>query len=1119
VRIGVLGPLEVRAVSGAPVELGGARLRVLVTLLALEPRRTVTAARLAGDIWGDTPPGDAGNALQSLVSRLRRVLPEGMLLARPAGYLLDVDPSDVDHLRFADLTARGRVLLDRDPATGVGLLREAEALWRGPALADAGEAPFALGWRARLDELRLAAAEDRIDAELGLGIRAVAELEALVAAHPLRERLVELLMRALYAEGRTADALRAFDRCRDRLADELGTDPSTALAAAHLAVLRNTPMKAEKSVWRGGDGAAGQGHGNAVWASGDGAAGQGRGNPAQGGAAGNAGAAAVEADRAADGAGWADGAAARAADGAAGRGNGRAGGRSAGAGRRGSLRVPLTSFVGRDEEVRTVSGLVTEARLVTLVGPGGAGKTRLSTEVGRGLRDAPEDGVWLVELATVTDPADVVQAVWTAIGMRDPAGATGPGRRVVAGDGSVALDRLAEALAYRRILLILDNCEHVIGAAAALADRLLGDCPHLRILATSREPLGITGEVLLPVGPLPADALDSPAARLLSDRAAAVRPGFQLDGSAVRICRALDGMPLAIELAAARCRSMTAAQIADRLDDRFRLLTRGSRTALPRHQTLRAVVDWSWDLLTDAERVMLRRLAVFPGGATLDATAAVCDPDGVLGDPVELVAALVDKSLLVEEDGRYRMLETIRAYGLERLEEHGETAALRRRHATWFLALAERLEPTLRTAEQLKSLGVLSAEHENLHGALRRAITDEDADLAVQFVLVLGWYWWMRGHRVEGAGLAVAALALDGPTDPDARAMACGVAAVNGFDGIGEATQVNAWFQEAFRYKGKHPMFRLFKAVSLLFRNGSTAETLKHIGGLARDPDPWLASLGELLYCHAEMNVGIPYEAAARRFGKALDGFREIGERWGMAASMQSLAEILARSGQYAAAVDHLEESLRLFGELGTAEDRSAAEVRLAQLHELLGHPERAEVVLAGARRTALQVGLPDGIAFVEYVYAERALRAGRLAEARRHFDAATEILGSALASKQMLAAVHGGLAVVQALEGEPGTARTMAAVALEHARSAFDGPVAGAVLEDAAEVVLLDGDPALAVTLLTAAEKIRGGPDHTRPHLAALTSAAAAALTETERAAAVARGRAMTIETAADLL
>ncbi len=1138
----MLGPLEVRAASGAPVEVGGARLRLLVTLLALEAGRTVTPGRLADGIWGDTPPGDAGNALQSLVSRLRRVLPDGMLAARPGGYLLDVAAGDVDHLRFTDLVERGRALLPHDPAAGAGLLREAEALWRGPALADAGDAPFARGWRARLDELRLAAAEDRIDAELGLGVRAVAELEAMVAAHPLRERLVGLLMRALHAEGRTADALRAFDRCRQLLADELGADPSAVLTATHLAILRNTPpapplsAALPRSAARPPSAAPSPSAARPLSA----------GPPPPAGPPPSAARptsvrptahatpppfpipepppeaeAPVPTPK---------------APALAGEAPAPTPGPSTPAGlpgppRRGNLRAPLTSFVGRDDEVRAVRGLVGQARLVTLVGPGGAGKTRLATEVGRGLPDAPDGGVWLVELASVTggpasgpasgpaDPSDIVQAVWTALGMRDPAGTTGPGRRVSAADGSVGLDRLADALAYRRILLIVDNCEHVVGAAAVLVDRLLGDCPHLRVLATSREPLGITGEVLVPVGPLPGDALDSPAARLLSDRAAAVRPGFRLDGSALRICRALDGMPLAIELAAARCRSMTAAQVADRLDDRFRLLTRGSRTALPRHQTLRAVVDWSWDLLTGAEQVMLRRLAVFPGGATLEAAAAVCDPDGTLGDPVELVAALVDKSLLVEVDGRYRMLETIRAYGLERLDEQGETARLRHRHATWFLALAERLEPSLRTAEQLTSLALLSAEHENLHGALRRAVADGDADLAVRFVLVLGWYWWMRGHRVEGAGLAVAALALDGPVDPDARAMACGVAAVNGFDGIGDNAQLDAWFTESFTYQGGHPMFRLFQAVSMLFREGSTRATLDHIEALTSDPDPWLASLGELLLCHAEMNIGLPYDVAAARFEKALAGFREIGERWGLAAALQSFAEILARRGDYAEAVEHLEEGLRLFAELGTTEDRSAAEVRLAQLHELLGRPEQAELVLDQARRTALQVGLPDGIALVEYVYADRALRAGRLAEARRRFDEAARVLAGGRASPQLLAAVHGGLAVVRAREGAPAEARAMAAVALEHARDALDGPVAGAVLEDAAEVVLLHGDAATAVTLLTAAERVRGGPDRTRPHLVTLADAARAALTDAQRAAAVARGRATTIETAADLL
>ncbi|MFF5231755.1 BTAD domain-containing putative transcriptional regulator [Dactylosporangium sp. NPDC000521] len=1096
-RIGVLGPLEVRAASGAPVEIGGARLRVLVTLLALDAGRPVTGARLADGIWGGTPPGDATNALQSLVSRLRRILPDGTLVARPSGYLLDVDPRDVDHLLFADLVERARTLLAEDPAAAVALFRDAESLWRGPALEDAGEAPFVLGRRARLDELRLSATEDRTAAELSLGRRVVADLEAAVAAHPLRERLVDLLMRALHAEGRTADALRAYARCRETLAEELGADPSAALTSTYLAILHNTlPAGA------GVPAAPGLTHGPAPHDA--------------------------PSDHPAPARHRTSTPATPASDPASpttAPGNHRSSEvpsvrldqRAANGG--GNLRAPLTSFVGRGEELRTLQETLGTARLVTLVGPGGAGKTRLATEAGRAA--APRDGVWIVELANVTDPGDVVQAVWTGLGMRDPSAAAGPVRRATAAaaERTAALLRIAEALSYRRILLVLDNCEHVVEAAAALADRLLGDCPHLRILATSREPLGITGEVLLPVGPLPADALDSAAVRLLSDRAAAVRPGFRLDGSALRICRALDGMPLAIELAAARCRSMTPAQVADRLDDRFRLLTRGSRTALPRHQTLRAVVDWSWDLLTEPERAMLRRLAVFPGGATLEAAAAVCDPDGALGDPVELVAALVDKSLLVEAGGRYGMLETIRAYGLQRLDEHGETARLRHRHATWFLALADRLEPSLRTAGQLESLAVLSAEHDNLHGALRRAIADGDADLAVRFVLALSWYWWMRGHRVEGGALAVAALALDGPCDPGARAMACGVAAVNGFDGVGEATQVNEWFDEAFAHQGDHPMFRLFQAVAMLFRQGSTEATIERIGTLLDDPDPWLASLGQLLLCHAEMNVGIPYDAAVARFDRALAGFRAIGERWGMAASLQSLGEIHARRGDHAAAAGHIEEGLRLFDVLGATEDRPPAEVRLAQLYELLGRTEEAEAMLAQARRTALDVGLPDGIAYVEYVHADRALRAGRLADARQRYYRAAEVLGADRASPQLLAAVHGGLAVVRAREGATAAARTMAAVALEHARDAFDGPVAGAVLEDAAEVLLLDGDPATAVTLLTAARKTRGGPDRTRPHVATLTADAEAALPVAERAAAVARGHALSIETAVDLL
>nr|BFE61225.1 BTAD domain-containing putative transcriptional regulator [Dactylosporangium thailandense] len=1020
-RIGLLGPLEVVGGDGVPLEVGGSRLRVLVTLLALEPGRVVTAARLTDGVWGEHPPAGAGNALQSLVSRLRRVLPDGVLQARPTGYLLDIDAEDVDHLRFEALVGRARAA--GDPGSAVTLFRLAEQLWRGPALADAGEAAFARPWRARLDELRFAAIEDRIEAELGIGERVVAELEALVAAHPLRERLVALLMRALAGAGRGAEALSVFERCRDRLAEELGADPSAGLMAVHLQVLRGEQQR-----------------------------------PAEG-----------------------------------------------------NLRAALTSFVGRDADLAAVRRLVTGGRLVTLVGPGGAGKTRLSVETGRALAGQIPDGVWLVELAPLTDPGDVIQAVWGALGLRDPAGKpAAPGRRLDADD---APRRLATALAHRRLLLILDNCEHVVAAAAELAERLLGECPHLRVLATSREPLGITGEALYGVEPLAEDS----AARLFADRAAAVRPGLaglpEDPGAVARICRALDGMPLAIELAAARCRSLTPAHIADRLDDRFRLLSRGSRTARPRHQTLRAVVDWSWDLLAEPERAMLRRLAIFPGGATVAAAAAVCDPGGRLGDPDELLTTLAEKSLLVAgDDLRYRMLETIRAYGLERLDEAGEADGVRRRHGAWFLALAQRLEPALRGTGQLEALAELGAEHDNLHGALRRAIAAGDSDLAVRLVAVVGWYWWLGGHRVEGAALASAALSLPGPSDPDARAMACGVAAVNGFDGLGDSEMLDGWFSEAVGYQGEHPLSRLFQAVAGLYRQGPVGAVLERIAALSDDPDPWIAGLGRLLVGHTLLNTGAHAAESRAAFESSLAAFQGIGERWGMSFALAALAEAKAHEGRHREAIAHYEEALTYLRLLGSTEDRPVTEVRLAQLYYLIGDEPRADAVLAEARHTARRSGVPDSIAFVEYAFAYRALRTGRFDEARDRFDRALDLVGGNRVSPQMLALLHSGRAVLLARDGEHAAAGDAIRFAVVQGRAAFDAYAVANAVDDAAEAALLGGDAARAVTLLAAARAVRGTDDATRPWTADVDERARAALGAEAVPGAVERGRGATL-------
>ena len=357
--------------------------------------------------------------------------------------------------------------------------------------------------------------------------------------------------------------------------------------------------------------------------------------------------------------------------------------------RRSNLRAPVTSFVGRGPEIERIGALLGSSRLVTLVGPGGAGKTRLAGEALAGWVDRVAGGVWMVELAPVTDEVEVVPAVLAALGLREGALLDRPGQSLRDG-----LERLLDALAERETILLLDNCEHLVGAVAELADRLLGACPNLRIVATSREPLAIAGESLAPVPPLAlpapgaaaAAALELPAVRLFADRAAAASPGFAVDErtapAVVEICRRLDGLPLAIELAAARLRSMPVEQLAERLDDRFRLLTGGSRAALPRHRTLRAVVDWSWEPARRARAPRSR------GGWPCSAPARrrrARPPCATADDVLDGLAALVDRSLLQVVAGsdppRYRMLETIREYGLERLDEAGELEATRTAHA------------------------------------------------------------------------------------------------------------------------------------------------------------------------------------------------------------------------------------------------------------------------------------------------------------------------------------------------------------------------------------------------------------------------------------------------------
>jgi predicted ATPase/DNA-binding SARP family transcriptional activator len=824
----MLGSFEVRTDDGALADVPGARLRGLLIAFALEAGRVVPKATLVDWIWGEHPPADATNALHRLVSRLRKALPEGSLEGQTDGYRLAVEPDAVDAVRFERLVGQARD--DADPQR-IRLLREALGLWRGAAMQDIGLQDSAAFDAAvtRLERLRLTAMEDRFDAELGLGHGAelVTELTDLVAAHPVRERLVAALMRALVAAGRGSEALLVFQRTREALADTLGADPSAELSALHVALLRGDLGRPEPE-------------------------------------------------------------------------------------RKTNLRAELTSFIGRDADVATVGELVAGHRLTTLIGPGGSGKTRLATEAARRLLDDLPDGAWLVEFAAIGVDGDVAQATLAGLGLRDAllGGAT----------HAEPTERLIAALREREALLILDNCEHVIESAAAFAHRLLGECRRLRILATSREPLGITGEALWLVEPLavpeqeadPGEIESSPAVRLLRDRAGAVRRGLANDAhglsTMVRVCRALDGMPLAIELAAARLRTMSLDQLASGLDDRFRLLTGGSRTALPRHKTLRAVVDWSWELLTDAERIVLRRLSVFSGGAGLEAAERVGAGAGVEPEQVlELLTALAEKSLLlVEGDSapRYRMLGTIKEYAGHRLAEAGESDLARQAHLGYFTELTETAEPHLRRAEQLEWLATLAAEHDNIGSALRGALAAGEAHAAMRLAASAGWYWWLGGHRAEGIELIIAATKMPGEVLDEIRAMVYALVVLFVSSGRSDEHQAEEWIHKAYRFsQSSQRHYPLLGLVDPLERMLQAPEALLTAWEPVLDnEDPWVRALARFHLGKMRIVLGQGGRDADRYLETALAEFRALGERFGISLALTELAERIALRGDFATA-------------------------------------------------------------------------------------------------------------------------------------------------------------------------------------------------------------------------
>jgi predicted ATPase/DNA-binding SARP family transcriptional activator len=1056
-EVGILGPLVV-ADGAQSIEVGGARLRALLIRLASDAGNWVSVGELVDSLWEGAPPGDEVNALQSLVSRLRRVLPEqGFVESGPAGYRLAVDPESVDGILFERLVVQGRRRLrDGQPEEASVLLGQALALWRGSALVEVAGVGYATAWAQRLEKLRLTAIDHRATAGLQLGRHAevIAELEEVVEQHPLRERSHELLIRALAAGGRQAEALAVYNRLSARLANELGLDPPTHLQELQTAVLRNdskliaVPRTGLPPVYEPPP------------------------RPAP---------------------------------------------------RRTNLRSPLTSFVGRADEIAQFTSMLENgSRLVTLVGTGGAGKTRLASQIATSKKTLGSDGLWMVELAPVTDPEDVASTVLGSIGSLDLQILE---RRVVSHRD--ALSRIVEIIGDNEVVLILDNCEHVLDAAAKLAEHLLGQCLRLKVLATSREPLGIVGESLCQVNPLSApgpgaggpDALKTPAVRLFIDRASLVRPGFAVTAdnteAIVEICRRLDGLPLAIELAAARLRNLTVEAIAVRLSNRFRLLTGGNRTAMPRHQTLQAVVEWSWELLTRSERVLAERLSVFPGGASAQTAEVVCaaqapDRDRALPEDVvaDLLMSLADKSLLVvvepaDRSGaaqpRYRMLETIREFAAERLAERDETAQLRAAHARYFLELVETAEPRLRTGEQLVWLDRLTLERDNLLAALRFAAETADADTAIRLGAALAWYWTLLGRHDEAANWLEQALAVPGERPADAEAIAMVIhtisAAASGL-GIPDQKQIDRLMAmvDVLDLKGRHPMLALVEPAIALIADDHERAKIALERNLAH-PDPWARAMLNLMSAVQAENDG-DIATLEHRLPVALADFREIGDRWGIGTAIAMLANFYSAQGRVEEAIAALQEARELMIQLRASDDESFTLVRIGMLRQRLGDPAGArrdvEAGIAIAERTGSAMVMAFGTSnLAMLVYFE-----GRINEARRLAFKALDLTDQApIMPPQVRAAILCGLAIFDLVSGDPDCAARHLVEACKAVKESGDMPVAAVVATGVADLLLARGKAAQAAEMLGAAVNLRGMDDLSDPEVKRVAGATEAAL------------------------
>jgi predicted ATPase/DNA-binding SARP family transcriptional activator len=977
------------------------RARTLLVALAIAQGHPVTADQLLEQVWSEERR-PARNNLQVHISRLRKALGDERIVSRGGTYALALPPDACDVTRFELLVAEGRTALESgDAARASRTLRDALDLWRGSPLTEFADKAFAPPLITRLEESRLAALEDRIQADLALGRHGelIGELEALLQDVPLRERLWEQLMVALYCAGRQADALRAYQRARRTLAETLGVDPGPELRRIEAAVLQHDPWLAM---------------------------------PAR--------SAPVIHDRQR---------------------------------RRGNLPAATIALLGREAEVEAIRTLTRVSRMVSIVGPGGVGKTRLAVEVGSSLVGEYRDGIWLVGLASVGNESAVAGAVATALGVQPESGS---------GTRAAMMERVGDYLDHRQALLVLDNCEHVVTEAARVAEHLLARCGDLRIVATSREPLSIAGEALWPLPPLGLDA----ATALFVARARAQTPSFQPDEATTRtirsICQRLDGLPLAIELAAVRVRAFDVHDILARLNDRFRFLTAGSRTDA-RQQTLRAVVDWSYDLLSEDERRVFERLSVFAGGCSLAAAERVCPDDTIrVADLSGLLARLVDKSLVIAERTTggvsFRLLSTLAEYGRQRLVTSGANGPARRRHAHWVTSIVDTRRVQFGSWDQ-EWFETVKQSMDEIHLAMEWTVQESDGETALAIVLGLTSFWNLGGQIGDCWGWISAALALQHRSRLPrvyALTMAAAMGSVGHFD---QALLYAAEAVELAHETGNRPALAFAQMVhaTLLYafmekRKRSLALFEQAAALLETDRDDWAMSLAALARGAAAL-AQADLEPARQAFRLAADRFARLGNLVSAAMALRQLADIAVSRGEYSEAMSALLEALSGLQKMGAEGMAGPFTTRLGYVCTLQGNFEQADAWLAESRAWAERQQDGPLLALAHNTNGLSLRRRGRLDEAERLHRLALALYyerGSSV-----------GIATTFAALGYISELRDDAARAEWHHRASLDAACEtpnrrgeALALEGLAGVASLQNDPVAVGRFLGAAAALR---------------------------------------------